>query len=66
MKYLALIAFAFAGCETVENSDGSTTTRFDAKTATTLIDTGFSTYDRYQRSSHVVSYDQFGNPVYAR
>lgn len=64
MKYLAIIitALSLAACETV-SSDG-TVTRWDAKGTTEAIGTAFDTWQRYDRQSRVVGYDQFGNPVY--
>lgn len=61
---ILLIAAMLSGCETVENEDGSRTTRFDAAAATSVINTGFSTYDRYQKQQAIVGYDQFGNPIF--
>lgn len=66
MKYIALaiMALALTACETT-NPDGSVT-RWDAKATADVINAGFQTYDRYQRASHVIGYDNFGNPVYVQ
>lgn len=66
MRYLILCAFcfSFAACETVENPDGTVTTRFDAAAATSAINTGFDAWQRYDRQTRFVGYDQFGNPIY--
>lgn len=66
MKYaiLTLCAFALAGCETITNEDGTTTTRFDGKAAASMLETGYNAYDRYNRQSYVVGYDVYGNPIY--
>jgi hypothetical protein len=62
MKYIALIILTlpFASCETIENEDGTRTTRFDAKAAAAFGDLGMKAYDQYR----IVGYDQFGNPIY--
>lgn len=68
MKPLLLIAAAFslAACETVEHADGSTTTRWDAKATTEAITTSMDAWQRIDRQSRIVGYDQFGNPIYAQ
>lgn len=64
MKYalITLCALAFAGCETT-NPDGSVS-RFDWKGAGEAVETGFKTYDQYQRAQYVQGYDVYGNPIY--
>lgn len=66
MKYLlALFSCAFlAGCETVENADGTTSTRFDAKAAASLMDSGFDAYDQYQRRQQPEYYSPQPAAVY--
>lgn len=65
MKTFAILtALALVGCTTVEHPDGSTTTSFDAKAATSFLETGFGAYDRYQRQSRIIGYDAQGNPIY--
>lgn len=71
MKYalcLAFVGLSF-GCETVENPDGSTTTRFDGKSFASALDTSMNAYDRLQRQQQpvptVVGYDIYGRPIYA-
>lgn len=67
MKRLLPILAIFAlltGCETIENSDGSTTTRWDAKATTDALTTGLDTWQRIDRQNRIIGYDQFGNPIY--
>lgn len=46
---LFLIAAALSGCVTDTNPDGTTTTRWDAAATKDVIETGFTTYDRYRQ-----------------
>lgn len=55
-KYLALLALAFAGCETTD-SEGNVT-RFDSKGAIDVINAGYQTYDQYQRAQQPGYYQQ--------
>ncbi len=64
MKRLLTLAAALTlcACETVD-SDG-TVTRFDAKGATEAVTGALDTWQRIDRQSRIIGYDQFGNPIY--
>lgn len=61
---LFLLCLSLVGCETVTDDEGRRTTRFDAAAATSIINTGFNTYDRYQRQAQIVGYAPDGSPIY--
>lgn len=67
MKALLIlfIALALAGCETIQNEDGTTTTRFDQKAAAGILDSGLRVYDRYNQTRYIIGYRPDGSPIYA-
>lgn len=49
---LPLLVLTFAGCETTQNEDGSSTTRFDAEAFGSAVDIGTKLYREYQRPAY--------------